>query len=111
MGYNGKKVGFFLLKSTDAMRDDGSPHGELYNKMKQIEKAHKTLQGKKIKCLSLPMDNVITYDLENYQLQFNEDFNMETFLRDSKLGQIERVVDKKLQDFTRELGASVKYSL
>jgi hypothetical protein len=47
MGYNGKKVGFFLLKSTDAMRDDGSPHGELYNKMKQIEKAHKTLQGKK----------------------------------------------------------------
>jgi hypothetical protein len=57
------------------------------------------------------MDNVITYDLENYQLQFNEDFNMKTFLRDSKLGQIERIVDKKLQEFTRELGASVKYSL
>ena len=57
------------------------------------------------------MDSVITYDLQNYKLDFNEEFDMETFLKDSQLGQIERVVDKKLQDFTRQLGASVKYSL
>ena len=53
------------------MRDDGAPHGELNNKMKQIKQAHKQLLKRDITCLSLPLTSVISYDLENYKMDLN----------------------------------------
>lgn len=69
MGYRGQKVGFFLLSEADSMRDDGSPHGEKLIQMQQIENAHSQLHKKDIKCLSLPITEVVSYDLADYQME------------------------------------------
>ena len=31
MGYRGEKIAFYLMSTVNAMRDDGKPHGDLYN--------------------------------------------------------------------------------
>ena len=90
------------------MRDDGQAHGEMLNKMNQIEKAHSTLQNKEIKCISLPVTSVVDYDLANYQLRLKDSFNLDSFLAQSGLREINCDLDARLSEFASNLSQEVK---
>ena len=93
------------------MRDDGAPHGELNNKMKQIKQAHKQLLKRDITCLSLPLTSVVSYDLENYKMDLNQSFNIDSFLKESGFGQIKRKQDVVLEKFSSNLAGKARTML
>ena len=87
IGYNGQKLGIFVLNDIDVMRDSQSPDGESIKKMKLIEQFHRQGQGAPIKTVALPISKVVDYDLKNYKLSLNNDFNLMEFLKESTSGQ------------------------
>lgn len=75
-----------MLNDIDVMRDSQSPDGESIKKMKLIEQFHRQGQGAPIKTVALPISKVVDYDLKNYKLSLNNDFNLMEFLKESTSG-------------------------
>ena len=74
VGYNGKKLGIFVLNDINVMRDSSKPDGETQRKMDLLEQYHKQGSGAQIKSVAIPISKVVDYDLANYQISLKEDF-------------------------------------
>ena len=88
MGYEGQKVGIFVLNNDCVMRDTNEPCGFTKGKMRLVESAHR-LANKQgtgaIKNICLPVRRVVDADLQQYKLSLRDDFNLANFLSESGL--------------------------
>ena len=83
MGYEGQKVGIFVLNDNRMMRDTYGPDGFAKGEMLLIESAHDLAnkQGTaKVKNISLPVKRMVDADLKEHKLKLRDDFNLSNFL-------------------------------
>ena len=88
MGYEGQKVGIFVLNNDQVMRDSLQPDGFSQAKMRLVESAHslnKKNGTSRIKNVALPVRRVVDADLQNHKLSLRADFNIDTFLEETGL--------------------------
>ena len=88
MGYEGQKVGIFVLNDDSVMRDTLKPCGFTQGKMLLVEQAHKLAEktGTSIlKSIALPVRRVVDSDLQTPKLNLRQDFNISSFLRETNL--------------------------
>ena len=79
MGYEGQKVGIFVLNNDCVMRDTDGPCGFTKGKMRLIESAHRLAdkQGTSaIKNIALAVSRVVEADLQQHKLELRDDFNL-----------------------------------
>ena len=113
MGYEGQKVGIFVLNDDKVMRDTHKPCGFTAGRMRLVESAHKLANKSStgaIKSVALPVRSVVEADLANYKLNLRKEFNIDSFLEQSGLktcGQDQRVDTNLLPAFSAELTARV----
>ena len=58
--------------------------------------------------MSLPLTDIVDYDLANYKMELNKDFNVEHFLSKSGLDVFSSQADDLLVQFTSNLSKAVK---
>ena len=77
MGYKGNKVGVFVLSEINTTRDTQKADGSHRFRMRVLENAHKKHSGSSapIKTTALAVDHIVKYDIENFKLDLNQDFN------------------------------------
>lgn len=88
MGYEGQKVGIFVLNNDQIMRDTLEVDGFTQAKMALVESAHRLNQKvgtSQIKSLALPVRRVVDADLQNHKLSLRSDFSLDKFLEESGL--------------------------
>ena len=83
MSHGGQKIGVFVLKANEAMRDTYEPDGFAAGKMRLIASAHR-LAGKSgnsvMKGIPLAIDAVVDADLAEYKISLREDFDIGNYL-------------------------------
>ena len=109
MGYEGQKVGIFVLNDDSVMRDTLKPCGYTQAKMSLVEQAHKLAEKKGtsvLKSIALPVRRVVDSDLQTQKLNLRKDFNISSFLKETKLerkGNDSRINTDSLSDFSFKL--------
>lgn len=78
MGYKGQKVAMFVLPEMHATRDTYQPNGAYRFRMRLLERAH----NNEIKAAAVAVNHVISYDVEQMQVDVNKDFNFSQLLDD-----------------------------
>ena len=89
MGYQGKKVGLFVLNQDEVMRDSQKPTGFQQGKMRLVESAHRLADktgASALRSVGLPVTSVVDADIKNMRLSLREDFKIGQFLDESVLG-------------------------
>lgn len=76
MGYKGQKVAMFVLPEMHATRDTYEPNGTYRFRMRLLEKAH----NGEIKAAAIAVNHVVNYDIENYKVDINRNFNFSKVL-------------------------------
>jgi len=86
MGYQGKKVGLFVLNEDEVMRDSQNPTGFQQGRMRLVESAHYLADkagSSALKSVSLPVTSVVDADIKNMKLSLRKDFKIGKFLDES----------------------------
>ena len=109
MGYEGQKVGIFVLNDDSVMRDTLKPCGYTKGKMTLVEQAHKLAEKKGtsiLKSVALPVRRVVDSDLQTQQLNLRQDFDIRSFLKETNLerkNNESRINTDALSDFSFKL--------
>ena len=88
MSHGGQKVGVFVLKADESMRDTHEPDGFVAGKMRLIASAH-SLAGKSgnsvMKGVPLAISAVVDANLAEYKMNLREDFDIGKYLKEQGL--------------------------
>ena len=91
------------------MRDTLTPCGFTQGKMSLVEQAHKLAQKKGtsiLKSIALPVRRVVDSDLQTPKLNLRQDFNISSFLKETKIQQNNnagRINTDSLSNFSQRL--------
>ena len=114
LGYEGQKVGIFVLNNDSVMRDTNEPCGFTKGKMLLVESAHKLADKmgmSQIKNICLPVRRVVDADLKEHKLELREDFDLSVFLKESGLNkhiEKQRIDTNELTDFSVRLAKQIE---
>lgn len=76
IGYKGFKIGLTLSNSINTMRDTFKPDGTLSNRLNMIKKAHSNEGFDNFIPVTIPLDQIADYDLDNYKFGLKEGFDL-----------------------------------
>jgi len=73
IGWHGRKAGLFIVPDRQVMHDTGDVDGITASKLKLLEDGQK---DKSMFTVGIPISNIASYDLANYQLSLKKDFDL-----------------------------------
>jgi hypothetical protein len=99
-GVNGKKVAIYVLNSNEFMHDTMQADGRTAHFMRLNSTGKHTSQTQNV---GIPLDSVVDYDLNNFQLKLRDDFNLMQTIGESKLVKAQNPAIKNFASFSRKL--------
>jgi hypothetical protein len=99
-GVNGKKVAIYVLNQNEFMHDTMQADGRTAHFMRLNSTGRHTSRATNV---GLPLDSVVDYDLNNFQLKLREDFNLMEKIGESSLVKAQNPAIKNFASFSRKL--------